>query len=202
MCKPGDPNCADNFGKLKECKPGDPDCVDSWDQKQCKGPNCADKFNPDPIEINRKGRDPDSFENTKEGGYNCIMQNGKVDPNCRPADSFAPADSKDCKPGDPSCADNYKGREGDGKQCKKGDPGCADSFEPEGMETCKPGEKCGTADNFDPKGKPDCKPGDKGCADSYNYDPITIEGGCRGLPESQQTRSSNNAAQQSLTQMG
>jgi len=180
-CKPGDKNCADTFGNQRQCKEGDKDCVDQWDQPQCKGPNCADKFNPDPKERPGKGKNPDDFEHTKEGGAQCVMQNGKIDPKCRPADSFHPDGDGDCKPGDKSCADNYHGHDHGGEGCKPGDKGCADSFEPEGVETCKPGEKCGSADNFDPKGGEGCKPGDKGCADAYNPDPITIEGGCRGL---------------------
>lgn len=178
-CKAGDKNCADRYvGKDgADCKPGDKGCVDGLDQKECKGPNCADKFNPEPKEINRKGKDPDLFENTKEGGCK-LNQRGEIIPGtCKTADSFQPKEGKDCKPGDKGCADTFgDGADGD---CKPGE-NCADGFNPTGEETCKPGDK-NCADRFTGKDGKDCKPGDKGCADNFNPTAETIEGGCRGL---------------------
>ena len=66
-----------------------------------------------------------------------------------------------------------------GKECKPGDDNCADKFEPKGAETCPPGQVCGSVDQLD--NKDTCKDGDPNCADSINPDPVTIEGGCRGL---------------------
>lgn len=65
----------------------------------------------------------------------CTKVDEREDPVCRIADVFETPDGKDCKPGDPACADNYE----PGGDCKLGELGCADNWEPEGAETCAPG---------------------------------------------------------------
>ena len=95
----------------------------------------------------------------------------QTDPTCKPADYFRA--KEDCKPGDKNCADGF----GPDGECKPGE-NCADTFEPEGAETCAPGDPdCGSVDALD--GAQECKPGDKNCADRFNPSAETVEGGCR-----------------------